>query len=133
MGEYEETPIFLIYVIKRREFPRDTLGIWKSKGQCNTKVTLELYICNFLIWERGQNFSCHAFSWSINESRLFSSFSLVLWVVRGGSVYCWFYFILFIAICGLFSYALSNVDNFECNMCCELLPSACQTVRWLLN
>ena len=132
MGEYEETPIFPIYVINRREIPRDTLGIWKYKGQCNPKVTLELYICNFLISGRGQNFSSHAFSWSVNESRLFSSLSLVLWVVRCGSI-CWFDFILFIAICGLFSYALSNVDYFECNMCCELFPSACQTLRWLSN
>ena len=53
MGEYEETTIFLIYVIKRREIPRDTLGMSKSKGQCNPKVTLELYICNFLILEKG--------------------------------------------------------------------------------
>ena len=126
MGEYEETPIFLVYVIRRREFPRETLGIWKDKGQCNPKVTLELYICKFLIWERGCNFSSRAFSWLVNESRLFSRFSLVLRVVICGSI-CWFNFILFFAICGLFSYALNNVDHFECNMCCELLPSACKT------
>ena len=52
MGEYEETLIFLIYVIKRREIPRDTLGLWKDKGKCNPKVTLELYICTFS-FERG--------------------------------------------------------------------------------
>ena len=49
MGEYEETYIFFIYLIKRREIPRDTLGIWKSKGQCNPKV----------IWEKGRNFSSY--------------------------------------------------------------------------
>ena len=36
MGEYEETLIFLIYVIKIREITRDTLGMWKSKGHLGT-------------------------------------------------------------------------------------------------
>jgi hypothetical protein len=52
----------------------------------------------------------------------FSSFSLVLQVVRCSSVYCWFDFILLISICGLFSNALVNMDHVECNMCCELFP-----------
>ena len=99
--------------------------MWKDKGQFNPKVTLELYICNFVIWEKSQNFSSHSFSWLVNDSRLFSSLYLVLRVVRCGSI-CWFYFILVIAICGLFSYGLSNVDHVERNMCCELFPSACQ-------
>ena len=42
-------------------------------------------------------------------------------------VLCWFDFMLVIAICGLFSYVVTNMDNFECNMCCELFPSSCQT------
>ena len=32
MGEYEDTLIFLIYVITRREIPRDIFGMWKAKG-----------------------------------------------------------------------------------------------------
>ena len=87
--------------------------MWKSKGQCNPKVTLEFYICNFLIWERGRNLSAHTFCWSINESRLFSSFSLVLRVVSC-EVFWWFDFMLFIAICGLFSYVVGDMDYFGC-------------------
>ena len=87
--------------------------MWKAKGQCDPKVTLELYICNFLIHDKGQNFSSHTLCWSVNESRLFSSFSLVLWVVSC-EVFCWFDFILFISICGLFSYVVSDMDHFKC-------------------
>ena len=87
--------------------------MWKSKGQCNPKFTLELYICNFLIWDKGRNFSSHTFYWLVNESRLFSSFSLVLWVVSC-EVFCWFDFMLFISICGLFSYPMGDMDHFEC-------------------
>ena len=87
--------------------------MWKSKGQCNPKVTLEFYICNFLIWEKGWNFSSHTFYWSVNQSRLFSSFSLVLWVASC-EVFCWLDFMLFIAICRLFSYVVSDMDHFEC-------------------
>ena len=114
--------IFWIIVIKRREIPRVTLGkwkakrnlgTWKAKGQCNPKVTLEFYICNFLIHEKVQNFFSHTFYWSDNESRLFSSFSLVLWVVSC-EVFCWFDFMLFISICGLFSYVVGYMDHFEC-------------------
>ena len=63
--------IFRIIVIKREEKfqgslweyekPKDTLGMLKSKGQCNPKVTFEFYICNFLICEKAQNFSSHTF------------------------------------------------------------------------
>ena len=87
--------------------------MWKDKGQCNLKVTLELYICNFLICENGWNFPSQILCWLVNESELFSSFSLVLWVVNG-EVFCWFDFMLFIFICGLFSYALGDMDHFEC-------------------
>ena len=114
MGEYEETSIFLVCVIERREIPRDTLGMWKDKVQCNSKVTLEFYICNFLIWERGQNFSSHTFCWWVNESRLFSSFSLVLWVVSC-EVFCFFDFMFFISNCGLFSYVMGDMDHVGCN------------------
>ena len=82
-------------------------------SQCNPKVTLEFYICNFPIWEKGRNFSSHTFCWSANESRLFSSFSLVLWVVSG-EVFCWSDLMLLIAICRLFSYDVGNVDYFKC-------------------
>ena len=77
------------------------------------KVTLEFYICNFLIWERGWKFSSHSFSWSVNESRLLSSLYLVLWVVSG-EVFCWFDLMLFISICRLFSYDVDDMDYFEC-------------------
>ena len=87
--------------------------MWKSKGQCNPNVTLELYICDFLIWEKGWNFSSHTLCWSVNESGLFSLFCLVLWVVSY-EVFCWFDFMLFISICGLFSYVVSNMDHFKC-------------------
>ena len=86
--------------------------MWKAKGQCNPKATLQFYICNFLIWENGWNFSSHTFCWSVNETRLFSSFSLALWVVSCGST-CWSDFMLVISICGLFSYAMSNMDHFK--------------------
>ena len=114
--------IFRIYVNYEEETRRENLGIWKAKGQHNPKVTLELYICKVLTWEQGRNFCSHAFSWSVNEGWLFSSFALVLLVVGCGSVYCWFDFILLIAICRLFSYALVNMDHVECNMCCKLFP-----------
>ena len=74
---------------------------------------MELYICNFLIWKRGRDFSSHTFCWSINESRLFSSFSLVLWVVSC-ELFCWFYLMLFIVICILFSYYVGDMDHFKC-------------------
>ena len=89
------------------------MGIWKAKGQCNPKVTLKFYLCNFLIHEKGQDFSSHTFCWLVNESRLFFSFSLVLWVVSC-EVFCWFEFMLFISICGLFSYAMGDMDYFGC-------------------
>ena len=89
------------------------LGIWKAKGQCNPEVTLQIYICNFLIHEKGQNFSSHTFFWVVNESGQFSSFSLVLWVWVV-EVFCWFDLMLFIAICRQFSYDVNNVDYFEC-------------------
>ena len=76
--------IFQIYVIKEEEIPRDTLGIWKAKGQCNPKVTLEIYICKFSHMRRVQNSSSHAFSWSVNEGKLiililFSPLSVEMW------------------------------------------------------
>ena len=68
--------------------------MWKSKDQCNPKATFEIYICNFLIDEKGQNFSSHTFCWSVNENKLFSSFSLVLWVVSYGSILLvWFHIV----------------------------------------
>ena len=85
--------------------------MWKAKGQCNQKEYEESSY--FLIHEKGRNLSSHTSCWSVNESRLFSSFSLVLWVVSC-EVFCWFDVMLFIAICGLFSYVVSNMDNFEC-------------------
>ena len=132
MRNIKNLHIFHNYVIKEKRNSQGHFGNVKNKGQCNPKVTLELYICNFLTWEKGQNISSQAFSWSVNESGLFSSFSLVLWVVSSGSI-CWFDFILLISICILFSFSLSNVDHFECSMCCEMFPSACQTLRWLSN
>ena len=123
MRNMKSLHIFRIIVIKREEKfqgslweyekPKDTLGMWKAKGHCNPKVTLELYICNFLIWERVQNFSFHTFCWLVNKSILFSSFSLVLWVVSC-EVFFWFDFMLFIAICGLFSYSMGGMDHFGC-------------------
>ena len=83
--------IFLFIVIKREEKfqgslwenerPQTTLEYEKPRVKCNPKVILEFYICNFLNREKGWNFSSHTFCWSVNESRLFSSFSLVHWVV----------------------------------------------------
>ena len=74
---------------------------------------MEFYTCNFLIWEKGQNFSSHTFCWLVNESRLFSSFSLVLWVVYC-EVFCWFDFMSLISVYGLFSYAMGDMDYFRC-------------------
>ena len=88
--------MFQIIVIKREEKfqeslwenkrPKATLECEKPRVKYNQKVILEYDICNFLIWEKGRNFSSHTFCWSINESRLFSSFSLVLWVVSCGRI-----------------------------------------------
>ena len=123
MWNIKRLHIFRIIVIKREEKfqgslceyekPKDTSGMWKYKGQCNPKVTLEFYICNFLIWENGQNISSHTFCSSGNESRLFSSFSLVLWVASC-EVFCWFDLMLFISICRLFSYDVGHMDYFRC-------------------
>ena len=62
---------FLFIVIKREEKlqeslwenerPKSTLEYEKPRVKCNPKVTLENYICNFLIHERGQNFPSHTF------------------------------------------------------------------------
>ena len=57
--------------------------------------------------------SPHTFCWLVNENRLFSSFSLFLWVVSC-EVSCWFDLMLFISICGLFSYAMVDMDYFGC-------------------
>ena len=140
MRNMKSLHIFLIIVIKkRREIPRVTLGKWKvkshlgilkSKGQCNPKVTLEFYICNLFIWEKGRNFSSHTFCWSVNESRLFSSFSLVLWmwVVK--------YFVGLISCCSLpfvdYSIMLWVIwIILDVNMCCELFPSCKPNLVWL--
>ena len=63
--------IFLFIVIKRKdkfqgsllenERPKATLEHEKPRVKCNPKVTLENYICNFLIHEKGQNFSSDTF------------------------------------------------------------------------
>ena len=44
--------IFQTYVIKEKRNSKGHFGMLKYKGQCNTKVTLELYICNFLICQK---------------------------------------------------------------------------------
>ena len=93
-------PIFLIYLFKEKEILRDTLGIWKSKGQCNVKVTLELYICKLLTWENESKTSLHMLIVDqLMKVEPFSSFSLVLWVVGCWSVHYWFDFILLNVIC----------------------------------
>ena len=39
--------------ISENERPKATLEYEKPRVKCNPKVTLELYICNFLICEKG--------------------------------------------------------------------------------
>ena len=88
--------IFWIIVIKREEKfqewlwenerSKSSLEYEKPRVKCNLKVILEFYICIFLIWERGQNFSYLTCCCTINERRLFSSFSWVHWVVSCGSI-----------------------------------------------
>ena len=88
MRNMKSLHIFQIIVIKREEKfqesfwenerPKATLECEKPRVKCNPKVILEFYICNFLIHEKGQNFSSHTFCQMVNESKLFFSFSLVL-------------------------------------------------------
>ena len=85
MRNMKSLHIFQIIVIKREaklqeslwedERPKATLEYENPRVKFNPKVMLEFYICNFLIHEKGQNFSSQTFCCTVNESRLFSSFS----------------------------------------------------------
>ena len=59
-----------------------------------------------------------------------SLYSFELWVVE---VFCWFDFMLFIAICGLFSYAMSNMDHFECKHVLWIVSFCMPNLIWLSN
>ena len=132
MRNMKSLHIFQIILIKREEKfqgslskyknPKDTLGMWKSKGQCNPKVTMEFYICNFLIWENGRNFSSHTLCWLVNTILLilFSPLSCELWK----------HFVVLISCC---SYPFADYSLImwiiwiasDVHMRLELFPSAC--------
>ena len=71
MRKMKSLHIFQFIVIKREEKFQEslwenerskaTLEYEKPRVKCNPKVILEFYICNFLIHEKGQNFSSHTF------------------------------------------------------------------------
>ena len=71
MRKYEESYYFPNLFKYREEIPRDTLGIWNTKGQCIPKVSLELYICKIITWERDPKTSLRMLNvWSVNEGGL---------------------------------------------------------------